>query len=66
VADDRDLLLADDGESFARQLVRLLGDQDLQQRLSAAGRCLAAREHDNDQLAARLETALVEAAGAQR
>ncbi|MGD0112327.1 MAG: glycosyltransferase family 4 protein [Armatimonadota bacterium] len=66
VTDDRELLLADDGESFARQLVRLLGDQDLQQRLSAAGRCLAAREHDNDQLAARLETALVEAAGAQR
>jgi glycosyltransferase involved in cell wall biosynthesis len=66
VADDRELLLADDSESFARQLVRLLGDQDLQQRLSAAGRSLAAREHDNDQLAARLEKALAEAAGAER
>jgi glycosyltransferase involved in cell wall biosynthesis len=66
VADDSELLLADDGESFARQLVRLLRDRDLQDRLSAAGRCLAIREHDNDQLAARLEGALAEAAEASK
>jgi glycosyltransferase involved in cell wall biosynthesis len=66
VTDDRELLLADDGESCARQLVRLLGDPDLQERLSAAGRHLAAREHDNDQLATRLESTLAAVAGAPK
>jgi glycosyltransferase involved in cell wall biosynthesis len=60
--DGRELLLADGAEGFARELVRLLGDSDLQRRLSEAGRELAAREHDNDRLAERLESALAQAA----
>jgi glycosyltransferase involved in cell wall biosynthesis len=63
VAHDRELLIGDGAESFAAQLVRVLGDRDLQKRLSAAGRDLVAREHDNDRLAARLEDALAEASG---
>ena len=63
VAHERELLIADEPEQFARELVRLLRDPELQARLSRAGRELAAREHDNDQLAARLERALMAAAG---
>jgi glycosyltransferase involved in cell wall biosynthesis len=63
VAHERELLIADEPEQFARELVHLLRDPELQARLSRAGRELAAREHDNDQLAARLERALMAAAG---
>jgi glycosyltransferase involved in cell wall biosynthesis len=63
VRSDRELLIAEGAEEFARQLVRLLGDAELQTRLAAAGRELAAREHDNETLAARLERALAQAVG---
>lgn len=62
---ERELLIADEPDEFACQLVRLLADAELQRRLSQAGRELAAREHDNDRLAQRLERALAEAAGAR-
>jgi glycosyltransferase involved in cell wall biosynthesis len=65
VAHERQLLIADDAQSFARQLVRLLQDGDLQARLGRAGRELAARDHDNDMLAKRLERALVQTLGAR-
>jgi len=61
VAHERELLIADDPESFAGALVRLLGDRELQERLSVAGRELAMRDHDNDRLAERLEAALAAA-----
>lgn len=66
VAHEREVLIADDAKSFADQLARALSDAGLQARLSAAGRELAAREHDNDRLAERLEEALMRAAGARR
>lgn len=65
VAHGRELLMADDAPGFAREVVRLLGDDELQGRLSEAGRALVAREHDNDELAERLDHALAEAAGAR-
>ena len=64
-AHERELLLADEPEAFARQVVRLLKDAQLQSRLSKAGRELAARDHDNDRLAKRLEHALARATGAR-
>ncbi len=63
VAHGRELLLADGAESFARELVHILRDHRLQEALSAAGRDLVARDHDNDRLGKRLERALMRAAG---
>ncbi|MFB3882108.1 MAG: glycosyltransferase family 4 protein [Armatimonadota bacterium] len=65
VEHERELLIVDrdDGEAFARELVRLLKDESLQARLSAAGRELAVREHDNDRILKRLEHALMRAVG---
>jgi glycosyltransferase involved in cell wall biosynthesis len=63
VEHERELLIADGAEGFARELVRLLRDQALQSRLSAAGRGLVAREHDNERIVKRLERALMRAAG---
>lgn len=40
------LLTADDADSFARQVIRLLRDPALQQRLAAAGRQLVERKYD--------------------
>jgi glycosyltransferase involved in cell wall biosynthesis len=57
----REVLLADDPEAFAARLVEVMGDAALQETLSAAGRELVAREHDNDALARRLAEALAEA-----
>jgi len=62
----RHLLLADDPEAFAAELVRLLRDPRLQADLSNAGRELAARDHDNDAIIARLEMALYRALGESR
>jgi len=64
VASESELLIADEPEEIAHQLVRVLSDGELQQRLSEAGRACAARDHDNDALAQRLEQALVQAARA--
>jgi len=63
VRDGKEALIADDARSFAHQLARLLGDPDLQVSLSARGRELAARDHDNDQLFQRLEQALLSVVG---
>ena len=65
VTHDRELLIADDALGFARELLRLLKDEQLQTRLSAAGRELVAREHDNERIVKRLERALMRAAGAR-
>lgn len=59
----REVLVADDAEEFASQLVRLLSDRALQERLSAAGRETIVREHDNETLARRLEAVLASVAG---
>jgi glycosyltransferase involved in cell wall biosynthesis len=65
VEHEREILVADEPRQFARQLVRLLRDPTLQQRLSESARDLVARDHDNDRLAGRLERALMRAAGAR-
>ena len=65
VREEREVLLADEPQAFAEALVRALREGELQARLSAAGRELAAREHNNEVLAARLEQALLSAAGAR-
>jgi glycosyltransferase involved in cell wall biosynthesis len=65
VEHERELLIADDAAGSARELVRLLKDEQLQARLSAAGRELVAREHDNERIVKRLERALMRAAGAR-
>ncbi|UCC69451.1 MAG: glycosyltransferase [Armatimonadota bacterium] len=62
---ERELLIAEEPAAFGREVVRLLKGDDLQSRLSAAGRELVARDHDNDRLAKRLEHALARAAGAR-
>ena len=59
----RDILIADEPHAFAKEIVNLFKDQKLQQRLSDAGRRLAARNHDNDVVVQRLEHALMRAAG---
>ena len=63
VESGRQLLVADDPDSFARDLVRILKDPHLQERLSKAGREVVARDHDNDRVVARLEMALLRAMG---
>ena len=63
VEHERELLIADDGQTFAGELVRVLRDAQLQSRFSAAGRELVARDHDNDRVVQRLERALMRAAG---
>ncbi len=65
VAHDRELLIADGADDLARQMMRLLRDEQLQQRLAQAARELVARDHDNDRLARRLARALARAAGAR-
>jgi len=62
----RELLVADGRDRFAEELVRLLGDEALQRRLSQAGRARAARDHDNERLAKRLEGVLAAVAGGKR
>ena len=64
VTHQRELLMADDAKAFAAELVRLLREGELQQKLSAAGRELAVRQHSNEELAKRLEHALAATAGA--
>ena len=58
----RELLIADEPRQFAGELVHLFKDSDMQARLSSAGRELVAREHDNERVVERLETALLRAA----
>lgn len=65
VTHERELLIADDPQAFARELVRLLRETDLQHKLSRAGSELAARQHNNEELAKRLEHALAATAGAR-
>jgi len=63
VESGRHLLIADEPAAFARELIRLLKDPHLQERLSKAGREVVARDHDNDRLVAHLEMALLHAIG---
>ncbi len=65
VEHERELLIAQSEEAggFTRELIRLLGDSQLQSRLSATGRELVARYHDNTCIVKRLEHALMRAAG---
>jgi glycosyltransferase involved in cell wall biosynthesis len=63
VEHERELLIADDPEEFAQEVVRVFKDSRLREQLSAAGRELVAREHDSDRAAKRLERALMRAMG---
>jgi glycosyltransferase involved in cell wall biosynthesis len=62
----RNVLIANEPERFARELVRLLQDPDLQDRLAGTARELVLREYDNDRLAERLETVLTTTAEVPR
>jgi glycosyltransferase involved in cell wall biosynthesis len=53
---ERDILIADQPEQFARAVVRLLDDADLRARLGRAARDLAVRRYSWDEAASRLET----------
>ena len=59
----RELVIAGGADGLAHELVRLLKDEGLQARLTAAGRELVARDHDNERLTKRLEHALMRAVG---
>lgn len=52
---ERDLLIADSVEEFARQVLRLLDDAALAVQLGAAGRRYVERHHDWNAVAAQLE-----------
>ncbi len=65
VSHERELLIADEPQAFAGELVRAFKDGELRSRLSQAGRELVVRDHNNDRLAKRLEYALVRAARAR-
>ncbi len=64
-AHEREVLIADGPRELAHQVVRLLKDAELRERLAEAGRELVARDHNNDRLAKRLEHTLARAAGAR-
>jgi glycosyltransferase involved in cell wall biosynthesis len=55
VEDGTHLLLADDVEEFARQVVRLLRDRALAERLAAAGRALVEARYDWEASVAALD-----------
>jgi sugar transferase (PEP-CTERM/EpsH1 system associated) len=59
VTHDRDILLADDAGSFARAVLRLLGDHEDRQRLESAARTLVAQYFDWSAVARDLDQALV-------
>jgi glycosyltransferase involved in cell wall biosynthesis len=56
VTHDKDILLADTKEDFARQIGRVLGDPDLRARLGKAGRELAERRYAWRTIASGLES----------
>ena len=55
VSHDRELLLADDADSFAREVGRLLTDPELAKRLGRAGRQLAEQRYSWESALTRLE-----------
>ena len=57
VAHERELLIADSAEDFARAVLRLLGDWDLRQVLSLAGRRFVEARYDWSAIVPRLEAA---------
>jgi glycosyltransferase involved in cell wall biosynthesis len=59
----RDVLVAQDPESFARVILELLGDAQRRQRIGAAGRSFVERAHDWRGIAARLEAIYAELSG---
>lgn len=54
VGHERELLLADEPEDFARQVERLLAEPELRARLGAAGRRYALTHHSHSAVGARL------------
>ena len=62
----RDVLLGDTPPALARQVVALLGNTALRQRVGAAGRALVTREHSWDAVASRYETLYAEITGPAR
>lgn len=52
-ADDRELLIAETPDDFARQVGRLAADPSIGDRLTAAGRSLLARRHDPERVTER-------------
>jgi glycosyltransferase involved in cell wall biosynthesis len=59
------LLVADDADSFASEIVRILSDPGLARELGAAGRALAVREYSWSRSGARLEELLQRVTGAR-
>lgn len=57
---DEHLLVGRDPAELARQVLRLLGDQDLQRRLAAAGRRYVESHHDWKTIVAQLESIYVD------
>jgi glycosyltransferase involved in cell wall biosynthesis len=55
VTDGEQLLIGDNAESFARQILRLLDDAPLRQRLGKAGRAFVEQNHDWNKIVERLE-----------
>ncbi len=55
VAEGQDVLVADEPAAFARQIVRLLDDRELQLRIGLAGRRYVEQHHDWNQIVERLE-----------
>ena len=62
VEHERSILLADSPRDFARQVIRLLADPALRQRLASAARELVERNHSWGRVAEQFETILVDAA----
>jgi glycosyltransferase involved in cell wall biosynthesis len=55
---DREVLIADDPQAFARHTIALLLDPDLRERLAQAGRKVVAERYDWCTVAAKLDTLL--------
>lgn len=62
VEHDRHLLVAGDARAFAAEVIRLLGDVALRERLARAGRALVEERHGWDAAVTALETAWLAAA----
>ncbi|MBM3130349.1 MAG: glycosyltransferase [Chloroflexi bacterium] len=61
IADGEQLLVGQDPEAFARQILRLVSDRELQTRLGLAGRRYVERQHDWNKIVERLEAIYQEA-----
>ena len=66
VTPGEDILIASEPEDFARQVIRVLDDGGLAERLATKGRALVDRLHTWDKIGAQLEGVLYEAVDAFR